>query len=126
MPNLIINVTSIDVHPGGTTGTGTYEKEGSAPGNTSVTDWGDIDIKGHKPNLELEFTLTDDAAADGYTFAVPGFSAIMESPFGPPVTSPPKVCTVPNNNERPRYIYTLHVLNATGEPVDIHPKIINR
>ena len=123
MPTLKINVTSVDVHPGGTTGTGTYEKVGMPPGNISVTDWGDIDINGNAPNLEIEFTLT----ATGFTFADPGFSAVMESPFGPPVTNPPAVCTVEDDNDRPRYIYTLHVIDeSTGDEVAVHPKIINR
>ena len=123
MPTCTIRLNTVAEHPGGT-GTGTYEKIGVDPGNIDITNWGDIEITGHSANLDLTFVIHDDLA---YEFDEPGFTAVMESPFGPPNNNPSNSqCTVPDDNDRPAYHYTLHLINDSKQKIAVHPKIINK
>ena len=127
MPNLKIAITAVaPAGPG--KGTGTYDKL-SGPGQ--VTSDGEISLVGvGKADHNLVFAIT----AAGYKFANPGFSAVMESPFGVPSnnTTPPDppaadtVCTIPDDASQAAYKYTLHLIDSSNASVDLDPKIINR
>ena len=115
MPTCRINVDTIDEGAG----TATYS-DGGGPGQVQAN--GDIEFNAAIPNLDLEFTLT----AAGYEFRDSGFTAVEVSPFGTPIINPSTVCTAPDDNTNAIYEYTLYLSNAAGDPVDIHPRIINR
>jgi len=120
MPNLKIDITAV-ASAGAGKGTGTYDKV-SGPGQ--VTSGGEINLVGAgKADDNLVFTIT----AAGYKFANPGFSAVMESPFGTPGNSSnDSTCTVPDDASEAAYKYTLHLIDSSNATVDLDPRIINR
>ena len=102
-------------------GTGAYKK---TKGSARVSDTGEIKCRHRRrKNFELIFEI----GVTGYTFANPGFSFVVDSPqLGAPVNNKPTECTVPNRNYDASYKYTLHLIDNSGNAVDLDPKIINR